>query len=187
MVRKILFIIIGCIFFLFLFSGCLTCDILYDLGNKARDYDYNNAEDTSRCCLLEFKIATTQRDFYSTDTLYPRLLYEFEVHTSSFPAIKLNSFSFSRKKDGVEPIPYRAYMYSYQLHTYTPLDIPYAIPDSLHGESGSIVIVIESSESYYQTKKLYVNYDIEVGDLYIVKKNIKYRRRLYFDWRPKLF
>ena len=55
MVRKILFIIIGCIFFMFLFSGCLMCDIRHDLWNKDRTlYDFSGGNGSG--CALEFKV-----------------------------------------------------------------------------------------------------------------------------------
>ena len=180
-------LIVSSIFFMFLFSGCVMCDIYKDLDNKTHDYDYCNITDKNRNFLLQFEISTRNQDVFSSNTSYPRLLYVFGVHTPKLPFIRLNSFSFSKGKNGADTIPFRAYMYTYQQRTPIPIDIPFTLPDSLQGKSASLEIVMESSESYYETKKLYVSYDIEVDTLRIIKKDIKYKRRWYCDCRPKLF
>ena len=185
--RQIVFI--ASIFFLSLFSGCLMCDIRHDLWNKDRTlYDFSGGNGAG--CALEFKIDTRYEDVYSKDTLHPRLLYEFEMVARSMPLIKLNSFSFSKKMDGVEPIPYHVYLDSYgglKVPITLVDSLPFYLPDSIQGRGGVLQIVVESSEACYETDILYISYDIEVGAKRIVKENIMYKRRWTFDWRPKLF
>ena len=154
-------LIVSSIFFMFLFSGCVMCDIYKNLDNKTHDYDYCNVTDKDHNFFLQFEITTRNQDVFSSNISYPRLLYVFGVHTPKLPFIRLNSFSFSKGKNGADTIPFRAYMYTYQQRTPIPIDIPFTLPDSLQGKSASLEIVMESSESYHETKKLYVSYDIE--------------------------
>lgn len=175
------------IFFICFFSGCKICDINYDLGNKEKGFlDFSKRRENGYCCGLDFEV-TTGSDLYkySNDSLNERLWYQFQITGPKLPLVKLNSFSFTRKKDR-DSIPYHIYFKSDNKILPTPIiNLPFYIPQDLIGRPDIFLIIAECSESYFQTKTIYISYDIEVGDDQIVKKNIKYTRRWRIDCRPK--
>jgi len=111
----------------------------------------------------------------------PRLKYRFDVSTPVLPVVKLNSFSYIDKDGNIIPcILYRRL----QGFIYIIDELPVVFLDDK--ERGGCEIFAECSQSYWQTKMIYVNYDIEVGNTRFVK-HIKYSKKTFFDWRPKFF
>jgi len=189
--KRIIILSLLCILLL---QACQTCDIRYDLGNANKDF--TDIEDFSNEKLYGIRFGVeTGKDVYKyiNDSLNPRLQYQFSISTPSMPLVKLHSFSFTREKDG-DTIPYKLH-YKTNLQykkdsTYVPYteiaSLPFSIDTSLIGKRNTLKIIAECSQSYYETKKkIYISYDIEVGDERIIKKNIEYKRRWQIDCRPK--
>jgi hypothetical protein len=127
---------------------------------------------------------------YSNDSLKARLFYRFSI-PKKVSTVKLNSFSFTRNKNK-DTIPYALYYRGISADSckgYIITDVD-SLPFYLNEEEkkqfkGAVSIIIECSEIYVKINNIYISYDIEIDDEHIIKNNIKYKRRLYFDCRPK--
>lgn len=167
---------------MFLLQGC--CSIISDLLNKNtktyKDYRIDNYENPQKP-YLEFGLYVRKDAYkYKTDSLNPRLKYIFEILAPKLPPIKLNAITFTRKIDR-DTIPLKLYYDTAYLKQAAINDLPFII---IKDHSG-IKIIAESSESYYQTKKIYISYDIEIGEERIIRKNIEYKRKLQVDCQPR--
>lgn len=178
MKRIIIFGFLPCVL---LFSACAPFYIFYDLGNANNGFqDYYKGRENGFCCDLDFGIGAGIGKIHSNDSLNAKLIYRFKIETPSLPMVKLHSFSFTREKD---TIPYNLY---YQKHLDMSNKVKHmfkidSLPCSISTkevEDGGITIIVASSEIYDQVKTLYISYDIEVDGERIIKKNIKYKKRL---------
>jgi len=118
-----------------------------------------------------------------SDSLNPRLAYKFLFLNPTLPQITINSFSFKRLNG--EEIPSMLY-YKNDTGIVILNSLPYLFKnkeDLLVTISG-LQVIAECSESYHQTKDVYINFDIEI-DTVRVDTSIFYTRKLFVDWRPK--
>jgi len=144
-------------------------------------YDYSETKNYG----LRFELGGSEDLFhYSKDSLDSRFKYQFEIVSPNLPIIKLNNFILTRNNKR-DTIPFILYYISDYKSKATLIDTMPFCNDSLQGKRDVFKIIVESSESYHQTKKVYISYDIEIGKERIVRKNIEYRRRWEVDCRPK--
>lgn len=124
---------------------------------------------------------------YSSDSLLPRLKYQFSIPCPVLPTVKLNSFSFTRKKDN-DTIPFVLYYRTdgREVHVIDSLPVVFTNEIKKNLKIVPFEIFAECEQSYASTKKVYIHYDIEVGDKrYVI--NSKYKKEWYTDWRPKIW
>ena len=119
------------------------------------------------------------------DSLGGRVKYQFAI--GGFTTIELNSFSFTRQKDG-DTIPSTLYYRNYITDSRVIIDsLPVIFTKDVKEITlgGTFAIYAECSQAYYVTEQVYVNYDIEVGNRRYVKQ-VKYSKKRNWDWRPKI-
>jgi len=120
------------------------------------------------------------------DSIHRRLKYRFAIGDPFFPPIRLNSFSFTRQKNG--DTNSSTLYYNYKTDRKVIIDcLPFIFTDVEVTRGGLLEIYAECSQSYYAyaSEQLYVNYDIEVGNKRYVKQ-VRYSKKRYWDWRPKI-
>lgn len=124
---------------------------------------------------------------YSSDSLLPRLRYQFSIPCPVLPNVKLNSFSFTRKKDR-DTIPGILYYRTdgRVIHIIDSLPVIFTNEIKKNMKNMTFTIYAESEQSYASTNSIYINYDIEVGNQRFIKKT-KYSKKWYSDWRPKIW
>ena len=139
---------------------------------------------------VQLELATTiiDRDIKRyPDSQYPRLKYRIAIFGAVLPSIRINSFYFTCEKDK-DTIPCILYYRDKNDFIVIIENFPVVFTNEIREEMlhDRFQIFVECRQSYYNTDKIHINYDIEVGDRRYVKK-IKYRRKFYMDWRPKLW
>jgi len=150
-------------------------------GTSYDVYSYFAVPDTVR---VQFGLSNDE-DIQKYSSSRKRLKYRFCIPCPVLPTVKLNSFSFTREKDG-DTIPCVLY-YRTKGRVVNIIDsLPVIFTDSIEKGKKMVVFEIfaECSQSYAATKTVYINYDIEVGSECFVKQ-IKYTKKRYWDWRPK--
>jgi hypothetical protein len=130
---------------------------------------------------------------YTNDSLELRLHYYFHI-PKQVSTVKLNSFTFTQKEDK-DTIPYILYCKGLNIDSGKNINGWYisdidSLPFYMNEKEkqqfrGVVSIIIECSEAYININKIYISYDIELDNERIVKKNIRYKRYLRFDCRPK--
>ena len=187
--------------FFFLILSCFLCSCVsigLDLYNENNDiYDVNEVVpipgiDTSmtarKIAYVEFgfNVFYNEEDIQRYGSTYPRLKYFLQVLAPTVPTVKLNSFSFTDANG--DTIPSVLY-YRTQNRVVNIIDtLPIVFTDDMVKKLEMVTLTIwaECSQSGKSIKrKLYVNYDIEVGDKHYIK-NIKYTKKLVWDIRPKI-
>ena len=135
---------------------------------------------------LEFGI-TSDDDIqkYDSDSL-PRLKYSFHMPCPVLPNVKLNSFSFTSEEGNIVPSILYYRTDGRVVHIIDSLPAIFTNDIKKHMKNRSFEIFVECSQSYYETKIIYVNYDIEVGGKQFVKQ-VKYEGKIKPDRRPKLW
>jgi hypothetical protein len=148
-----------------------------------------------------------------TYSSHPRFKYAFSIPTPVLPYIKLNSFSFTDKDGSTIPCilyyktdnkndsvikyitgtVYDLYETIYYNTAYTTFATIINIIDSFPAiftndikSDRMFEIYAECSQSYRETKLIYVNYDIEIGNKRYIK-HVKYESKWHLDIRPKLW
>jgi hypothetical protein len=124
---------------------------------------------------------------YHTDSLHIRLKYEFNILGPVLPTVKLNTFSYTRKENS-DTIPCVLYYRTDDMvaHIIDSLPVVFTNEITKEMEVRGFAIYAECEQSYKSTDKVYIHYDIEVGDKrYIV--NSKFDTKWSFDWRPKFW
>jgi hypothetical protein len=117
------------------------------------------------------------------DSLNPSLSYRLSFLNPTLPIITIHSFSFTRLNG--EEIPSMLY-YKNDTGVVVLDKFPYVFKnkeDLLVTISG-LQVVAECSESYHQTKDVYINFDVQI-DTVRIDTSILYSRKLFADWRPK--
>ena len=124
---------------------------------------------------------------YTNDSLCPRLKYSLRILGPVLPLVKLNSFSFTHKKDG-DTIPCILYcrIRGREIHIIDSLPAIFTNDVKKELNMSSFIIFAESNQSYAFTEKIYINYDIEVGNKRFIKQ-AKYSKKTHFDRRPKIW
>jgi len=180
-------ILLGFFLICIFFSGCIsiTNDFVNEDGYIS---DYRQETKIGKYfVVLELGGYNENLFQYSKDTLLPRLLYSMSIHTPKCPIIKLNSFAFTRSKDK-DTIPFILYYKSLYLEPVIIDSLPFILPSYYPNDSlAHFEIVAECSESYLNTKEVYISYDIEFGEDRIVRKNIHYKKKLDIEIRPKIW
>ena len=116
---------------------------------------------------------------YSSDTSKPRLAYIFGFHAPTIPDIKIHSFSFTRLNGDVIPsVLYYKCLDGVEIIDSFPIIISENTPKKRL--FNGLDMVAECSESYYKTKNIYINFDMEVGGVR-VDTSILYSRKWYID------
>lgn len=116
---------------------------------------------------------------YNSDTSKPRLAYTFAFLAPTIPDIKIHSFSFTRLNGDVIP----SVLYYKCLEGVEIIDsFPTILSENTlkKRNSNGLRMVAECSESYYKTKNIYINFDMEVGGVR-VDTSILYSRKWYID------
>lgn len=124
---------------------------------------------------------------YSSDSLLPRLKYQFSIPCPVLPTVKLNSFVFLQKKDS-DTIPCILYYRTDGREVHVIDSLPAIFTNEIKKNLKIIPFEIfaECEQSYASTKNIYVHYDIEVGDKrYVI--HTRYKNEWYTDWRPKIW
>ena len=139
-----------------------------------------------KTALAEFGFTANYDDRLHYSSPEPRLKYCFKVIARIEPTVKLNSFSFTDAKG--DTIPSVLYCRTKNRGVYIIDTLPIVLTDEIVKEKGMYgpTIIAECSHSCKSIKKLYVNYDIEVGDTHYVK-SIKYKRKWFLDIRPQIW
>ena len=117
------------------------------------------------------------------DSQYSRLKYRFAVLTPVIPTVRINSFSYTRENDK-DTIPCILYYRNKKDEAVIIEKFPAVFTNEIKSDmlSEMFIIFAECSQSYYKTKQIYVNYDIEVGDKRYAKQ-IHYITKRYWDSR----
>jgi len=158
-----------------------------DLVNSEGYIEDFNAFRTEKKFPISFSSRLTVTDgvkVYESEPLNPRLAYEFKFLAPKVPKITINSFSFTRKNGEVIP----SVLFLKSDTGIVMIDsLPASfIKDSLLVTRGGLVIFAECSESYHETKEVNINFDLLI-DTIRIDTSFFYRRKFYFDMRPKLF
>ncbi|MDR3048151.1 MAG: hypothetical protein LBU51_11205 [Bacteroidales bacterium] len=171
-----------------LVSSCCVPVFLLENSNKNEEDIRINKNEWS----ISFTSGLSQntgsdRFKYSKDSLRSRLRYRFEI-PKQVSTVKLNSFSFMQKDitmsyalyyEGIDADNGKA-------RTIDAGKLPvYLDKKKKDMFKGAVFIIIECSEAYAKINNVCISYDIELDDEHIIKKDIKYKRRLYLDCRPK--
>ena len=174
------------IFIIISLTGCIS--VSHGLVNENNYYeDYRQETEIGKYFVILGLGDGVDLFQYSKDTLLPRLLYSMSIHTPKCPIIKLNSFAFTRSKDK-DTIPFILYYKSLYLEPVIIDSLPFILPSYYPNDSlAHFEIVAECSESYLNTKEVYISYDIEFGEDRIVRKNIHYKKKLDIEIRPKIW
>lgn len=179
--KKIIAINIICFFIL---QSC--CNVFYSLLNDKKSYCDYSGFSVNKYNLFDFGLGVREDLYkYKNDSLHPRLKFIFGISAPKLPLIKLNSFSFTQEKNK-DTIPMKLYYESAYIVPISIDSLPIIIEiDSVNRKHLGFRIVSECNETYNETKKIYINYDIEIGNERIVRKNIEYKRRLQIDCQPR--
>ena len=188
MKQLIVFIILSCVS-----SSCIVVGFALANENDSLDDVYEAVPipgiDTSLTvrekAVVEFGFTANYDNILQYSSHEPRLKYRFEVIARIDPTVKLNSFSFTDAKG--DTIPSVLY-YRTQNRVVIIDTLPIVFTAEILKEKGmySPTIFAECSKSEKSINRLYVNYDIEVGDTHYVK-SIKYTKKLAWDMRPKFW
>lgn len=189
MKKLIVFIILSCVS-----SSCIVVGFALANENGSLDDVYEAVPipgiDTSlsvrKKALVEFGFKSyNEENILQYNSPEPRLKYCFNVLARTNPTVKLNSFSFTDAKG--DTIPSVLY-YRTQNRVVIIDTLPIVFTAEIIKEKGIYGprIFAECSKSEKSINKLYVNYDIEVGDTHYVK-SIKYTKKLAWDMRPKIW
>ena len=190
MKQLIVFIILSCVS-----SSCIVVGFALANENDSLDDVYEAVPipgiDTSLTvrekAVVEFGFTANYDNILQYSSHEPRLKYRFEVIARIDPTVKLNSFSFTDAKG--DTIPFVLYYRSKNGKVVNIIDtLPIVFTAEILKEKGmySPTIFAECSKSEKSINRLYVNYDIEVGDTHYVK-SIKYTKKLAWDMRPKFW
>lgn len=159
----------------------------YLVNNEGKGYDFNSVDTNRFGIYFDSELITIDPENAMikkrNDSLNPRLAYELAFLYPTLPEIKINSFSFTRLNG--EEIPSMLY-YKNDTGVVVLDKFPYVFKnkeDLLVTISG-LQVVAECSESYHQTKDVYINFDVLI-DTVRVDTSILYSRKLLIDWRPK--
>lgn len=175
------------IFIIISLTGCIS--ISHDLVNENNYYeDYRKETEIGKYFVVLGLGGYNENLFqYSKDTLLERLIYSMSIHTPKCPIVKLNSFAFTRFIDK-DTIPFVLYYKSLYIDPVIIDSLPFVLPSFYPNDSlAHFEIVAECSESYLNTKEVYISYDIEFGEDKIVRKNIHYKKKVGIDIRPKIW
>ena len=159
--KKVLLISILCIFLL---QSC--CHIFYDLLNEKKSYcDFSNSTENKNY-LFDFRLGVREDLYkYKIDSLNRRLKFIFSITAPQLPLIKLNSISYTRKINK-DTIPMKLYYESTYILPNTINKLPFILEiDSIGTKHLGFRIVAESSESFHETKVIYISYDIEYATI----------------------
>jgi len=177
---------------------CISCvsigrDLVNEEGTYTDVYGYFNVPERVRITfeVPDYLYNVENIQNYDSDPLQKRFKYSFCIPTPVLPVVKLNSFSFTDEKGNI--IPCILYYKSDDKTDGSVIiniigNLPAVFTNDIKKEFNvrSFEIFAECSQSFRQTETIYVNYDIEVGDTRFVKQ-IRYRKKFFFDWRPKLW
>lgn len=159
----------------------------YLVNSEGKTYDFNSVDTTRFSIYFDSELVTVDPEHAlmqnKNDSMNPRLAYEFAFLFPTLPEIIIHSFSFTRLNG--EEIPSMLY-YKNDTGVVVLVKFPYVFKnkeDLLVTISG-LQVVAECSESYHQTKDVYVNFDVQI-DTVRVDTSILYSRKLFTDWRPK--
>jgi len=183
--KKIVILAVICIF-------CIGCKgmIFYSLENKQKSWYDAKGYSSKPYYSYEFGIGSKVYSEDNPELKKSYIRYKFNIGTDSLSAVKLNSVTFKRKKDG-DTIPTRTYIIERFTVRNDPIPIneyPFIATDKVVIDKRCrFLIIVESTipEEEQETKRLYISFDIEVGSERIIKKNIEYKMRLITDIRPK--
>lgn len=171
---------------------CVSCrvNMIKELVNDENiSWDIDDNSKTIYPIALEFGLGDDEDICkYSNDSLHSRLKYSFFMPCPVLPVVKFNSFTFTREKDK-DTIPCIFYYRTDGRKVVMIDSLPAVFTNDIKKEMKimSFQIFVEAEQSFHETEKVYISYDIEVGDKRIIKKNIRYRRKLYIDWQPRLW
>ena len=201
--------------FIFLLVSC--CDTGYHLVNDQKcyhDITCSNS-DKSNCLATGISSFAKNRYTYKKNPDEERFIYEITVSQNERSAVKLNTFKLTNLDN--TPIIAKYYVETYiraptnklplgvsyqeRLEAYikdslsTKIDeriweldnLPVLLRDSGEGKAHCIRIKAETNEPYSKIKGLKVHYDFEVGENRYISNNIEYKRRRYWDCRPKIW
>jgi hypothetical protein len=179
-------VIINILFYtsLLCLSSC-RADIRKDLVNKESvNWDIDDSSREYYPISLKFGLVSDD-DIrkYTNDSLHTRLKYSFLMPCRELPVVKLNSFSFTKDNDTI-PCSFYYRTDGRKVNIIDSLPAIFTNDVKRNITNRSFEIFAECSQSYYETKTVFINYDIEVGDKRIIK-SIQYRRKWFFDFRPK--
>ncbi len=167
-------------------NGCMV-DIICDLtNNNGGIYDFydNSGKRFPIFFISGIEAVEPSKAFIKngSDSMHPRLAYKMAFINPTLPIITINSFSFKRLNgEEIPSIMYyktdTGYVFIRKFpYTFNPADtsiLPYGLK-----------VIAECSESFKQTKAVSINFDIKI-DTVRIDTSIIYKRKLYFDWRPK--
>jgi hypothetical protein len=180
--KKIAFLIIVVI----TVNACRMNVLMELVNSNGGTVDFNTVELNRFPIYFNSELTTTEgiKD-YTSDSLDPRLAYELSFLGPKIPKITINSFSFKRKNGEIIPS-----VFFYKSDTgnvmINSLPVTFVEKDSLLINISGLVIYAECSESFHETKEVFVNFDIQI-DTIRVDTTFYYSRKLFFDCRPKLF
>ena len=167
--------------------GCALDMNKYLVNSLGRDYDFGSIDRNRFGIAFYAELHTIDMEDalkqYESDSLNPRLAYKFSFLNPTLPKITIHSFSFT--KINGDPIPTIFY---YQSDTgyviIKSLPVTFSEKDSLLVSISGLRVIAECSQSYHQTKDVYINFDVQI-DSVRVDTSILYSRKLFTDWRPK--
>jgi len=159
----------------------------YLVNSQGHGYDFNSVDTNRFGIYFDSKLITIDPENAMikkrNDSLNPRLAYKLAFLFPTLPEIIIHSFSFTRLNG--EEIPSMLY-YKNDTGVVVLDKFPYVFKnkeDLLVTISG-LQVVAECSESYHQTKDVYINFDVQI-DTVRIDTSILYSRKLFADWRPK--
>jgi len=169
-----------------MFHGCVDMR-QYLVNGSGTSYDFNSVDTGRFSIYFDTELITIDSEEAlmknRSDTLNPRLAYKLAFLYPTLPRITIYSFSFKRLNG--EEIPSMLY-YKNDTGVVILNHLPYVFKnkeDLLVTISG-LQVHAECSESYHQTKDVYINFDVQI-DTVRVDTSILYSRKLFTDWRPK--
>ena len=201
--------------FIFLLASC--CDTGYHLVNDKKCYhDITcSTSDKNNCIATAISFVAKNRYTYEEKPNERRFIYEITISHNERNAVKLNAFELTNLDNTPIIAKYYVETYtkaatntlpsgiSYQEHleaykrdplstkidklTWELDSFPVLLRDSGEGKAHCIRIKAETNEPYSKIKGLKVRYDFEVGENRYISNNIEYKRRRYWDCRPKIW
>jgi hypothetical protein len=161
---------------------CSSC-ISYALREATHGEDWDIKENI--CVPDSFAIQFGKCSETNVDFVYHFTIDYISKDTSFIGKVKLNSFSLTLKKDD-KPVSYQSIDMSFYSWNRT-CQSDY----NLQIDSLPFVLNINEQKSPYvsfrckydlqarKIRKLYVSYDIEIGNKRIIKRNVEYRRKWF--------